>query len=59
MYPVPSYNLLCVSAGKTALVSALVSGAALGEQEHGRGLRVLQCVATPVGEARAVAGHWP
>ena len=57
MYPVPSYTLLCVSAGKTALVSALVSGATAGEQ--GQGLRVLQCVATPVGEARAVAGHWP
>ena len=57
MRPVPSYHHLCVSAGKTALVSALVSGAALGEQEQG--LRVLQCVATPVGEARAVAGHWP
>ena len=58
MHSVPSYHHLCVSAGKTALVSALVSGAALGEQEQG--LRVLQCVATPVGEARlSAAGHWP
>ena len=58
MHPVPSYHHLCVSAGKTALVSALVNGATAGEQ--GQGLRVLQCVATPVGEARlSAAGHWP
>ena len=45
-------------------MSALVTGAAAGEQEQGRGLRVLQCVATPVGEAScswslALVGAFP